>query len=76
MQNIKKQIALRLLRQSASESDEFLKTAPPEHNEYFLDEPRFAEKVHRPPFTREARLTDIFDPNSIPLKIEAGNVTG
>ena len=52
-----------MARRSAAESKEFLDTTPPEHNKYFLDEPRDAIKVYRPPFPYYSERTDIFQDN-------------
>ena len=52
-----------MARRSAAESDDFLKTAPPEHNEYFLDDPNTPNKVPRETFTRYGTLIRIFADN-------------
>ena len=52
-----------MARRSAAESDDFLKTWPPEHNEYFLDDAACPNKVFRPPFPRYAALNRIFEDN-------------
>ncbi|KKM82719.1 hypothetical protein LCGC14_1316700 [marine sediment metagenome] len=54
-----------MARRSAAESEEFLKTTPPEHNQYFLDEPNLPiqNKVYRVSFPRYAKLLRIFNDN-------------